>query len=151
MKKNITALFFMLSFYCFGCGILDSFAIYHSWQFVGEEEFATVHQATGQRIVLFFVLPTLILTIITIMMFWYRPAVIPKSLLGLALACQLASWISSALIQIPIQLQLDNGKDIQLLNKLIATNWIRIIAWFIYIALVIQMIRRLQTHYLKMA
>ncbi|MBC7828414.1 MAG: hypothetical protein H7122_11760 [Chitinophagaceae bacterium] len=129
----------MLSFYCFGAGIIDSFALYHSWLFVGANEFAAIHQAGGQRIVLFFVFPMVILTIITILLFWYRPQVIPKHLLWYAFACQLISWLSSAFIQIPIQLQLDQGKDEVLLSRLITTDWIRIIAWVIYIVIVVQM------------
>ena len=149
MKRNLSGLFFMLSFYCFGAGMIDSFALYHSWLFVGESEFAAVHQAAGQRIVLFFVLPTFVLTGITIAMFWYRPSMIPKHLLWFAFACQMISWLSSAFIQIPIQLQLDQGKDEELLNKLITTDWIRIIAWLIYISVVVKMITRMQPIYLK--
>lgn len=111
MKKNLTLLFFMLSFYCFGAGMIDSFAIYPSWLLVGEEEFVAVHQAGGQRIVLFLVLPILALTIIIIIMFWHRPVAIPKRLLWIAFVCQMISWLSSAFIQIPIQIQLDQGKD----------------------------------------
>src|SRR3989337_413787 len=127
MKKNITVLFFMLSVYCFGAGIVDSFAMYHSWLFVGEAEFVAVHQAAGQRIVLFFVLPFFFLTMITILMFWNRPAIISRRLLWIGFICQMVSWLSSAFIQIPIQLQLDRGKDQELLNKLIATDWIRVV------------------------
>lgn len=149
MKRNLSGLFFMLSFYCFGAGMIDSFALYHSWLFVGEDEFAAVHQAAGQRIVLIFVLPTLVLTGITIAMFWYRPSIIPKHLLWSAFACQMISWLSSAFIQIPIQLQLDQGRDEALLNKLITTDWIRIIAWLIYISIVAKMMMRMQSIYLN--
>ena len=142
MKKNLTVIFFMLSFYCFGAGIIDSFAIYHSWLFVGEDEFAAVHQAAGQRIILFFVLPMVVLTIVTALMFWFRVNIIPKNLLWFAFTCQVVSWISSVMIQIPIQMRLDRGKDEELLNKLITTDWIRIIAWVVYIVIVIQMILR---------
>ena len=144
MKRNITTWFLVLSFYCFGAGVIDSFAMYHSWLFVGEEEFAMVHQQSGQRILLFFVFPTLVLTIITIMMFWHRPVIIPKRLLWFAFSCQMISWISSAFIQIPIQMQLDSGKDIELLNKLITTDWIRIIAWMFYIVVVFRIMRMVQ-------
>lgn len=149
MKRNIPLWFFVLSFYCLGAGVIDSFALYHSWLFVGHDEFAVVHQQSGQRILLFFVLPTLILTVITILMFWHRPAIIPKKLIWFGLGCQMVSWISSALIQIPIQLQLDNGKDLDLLNKLIATDWIRIIAWIVYIGIVLRMIKILQVEVAK--
>ena len=129
--------------------MLDSFAIYHSWLFVGEEEFAAVHQAAGQRIVLFFVVPTFILTVVTIIMFWHRPAGIPRRLIWLAFAFQMVSWLSSALIQIPIQAQLSQGKDDELLNKLITTDWIRIVAMLAYVIVVFRIIRRLQTYHLQ--
>jgi hypothetical protein len=140
MKKNLTIIFFMLSFYCFGAGVIDSFAIYHSWLFVGADEFPAVHQAAGQRILLFLVLPMVVLTVITVLMFWIRPNIISKRLLSLAFICQIVSWLSSAVIQIPIQFQLDHGKDEVLLNKLISTDWIRIIAWLIYIVIVVQIL-----------
>lgn len=84
-------------------------------------------------------------------MFWYRPQIISKHLLWIAFVCQMISWLSSAFIQIPIQLQLDHGKDEALLNKLITTDWIRIIAWMIYISIVIQMMLRIQSLSLKHA
>jgi len=132
--------FFMLSFYCFGAGIMDSFAIYHEWLFVGNAEFATLHQEASIRIVSLYVLPLVICTICTVLLFWYRPTLLPKSLVWMAFACELVIWLSSAFIQIPIQFQLDKGKDMELLNKLIDTDWIRVFAFFIFIGIVIKMI-----------
>jgi hypothetical protein len=132
-------IFFMLSFYGFGAGVLDSFAMYHSWLFVGEAEFATMHQEAGARIISFYVLPLVVCTIFNVLLFWYRPAALPKSLVWIAFSALLTVWLSSVFIQIPIQFQLDHGKDTALLNKLILTDWIRVIGWLIFIGIVIKM------------
>ena len=143
----IPFIFFALSFYSLGAGIMDSFAIYHSWLYVGEDEFAALHQATGKRIVLLLVIPMLILTVFCVLMFWFRPAPVSKSLVWFALAGLIMGWISSAFIQIPIQVQLSMGKDDALLHKLIVSDWIRFFAWIIYITAVINMALRIQQAY----
>lgn len=139
-RYKLLLIFFILAFYGFGAGIMDSFAIYHEWLFVGDAEFAKLHQEASIRIVAFYVLPLVICTICTVLLFWYRPEPLSKSLVWMAFACELVIWLSSAFIQIPIQFQLDKGKDIELLNKLIETDWIRVIAFFIFIGIVIKMI-----------
>lgn len=141
MKKiTVPFIFFILSFYCFGMGIMDSFVVYHSWLYVGASEFAAMHIAASERIVPLLVLPTFILTIFCVLMFWKRPSPISKTQVGFALAMLIAGWASSALIQIPIQTLLSTGKNDALLNKLIVTDWIRVIAWFIYIGIIIKML-----------
>ena len=131
--------FFMLVFYSFGAGVMDSFAIYHSWLFVGEAEFANMHQKISDRIVSLYVLPLVICTIVNVLLFWFRPASLPKCLVWRTFACVMVIWLSSVFIQIPIQFQLHHGKDLALLNKLILTDWIRVIAWFIFIGIVVNM------------
>lgn len=133
-------IFSVLAIYSFGAGIMDSLAIYHSWRFVGETEFAQVHKETGDRIITFFVLPLLVCTILAVFLLWRRPAHLPKSLLWMAITCLAVAWISSAFIQIPIQFQLDKGKDVMLLNKLLDTDWIRIIAYVAFFGVVIAML-----------
>jgi hypothetical protein len=124
----VTIFFFSLAFYEIGAGMMDSFVLYHSWQFVGEHEFALFHKAAGQRIVSIFVLPMFLLTVLAILMFWHRHVAIPRKFLWILLICLATGWLSSALIQIPIQIELDNGKDSVLLSQLIITDWIRVIA-----------------------
>lgn len=148
MKKiTIPFIFFILSFYCFGLGIMDSFVVYHSWLYVGAEEFAAMHIAASERIVPLLVLPTLILTIFCVLMFWHRSILISKTQVWLAFAMLLTGWLSSAFIQIPIQAQLSMGKNEALLNKLIITDWIRVIAWFIYIIIIIKMLMQIISAY----
>lgn len=142
MNTRITFqfLFFFLSFYCFGAGMMDSFVIYHGWKFVSAADFAKVHQETGSRIVPVFVFATLLMTVMTIVMLWKRPVIIPKSWVVAALTCEITSWVSSAIIQIPIQAKLSQGKDIVALERLLLTDWIRIIAWVVYIIIVSRMV-----------
>ena len=132
-------LFFALSFYGLGAGFMDSFVIYHGWKFVGVSEFPVVHEEMGSRIIRFLVLPTLLMTILTIMMFWKRPYNIPRSWVLAAFLFEMISWVSSALIQIPIQGQL-HVKDEAALQRLITTDWIRIVAWVGYIFMVGKML-----------
>lgn len=149
MKKfHLNVLFFVLSFYCFGAGFMDSFVIYDGWRFVGEQEFSAFHIAMGKRIIPFFVLPLAVLTILTVMMYWFRPSAIPKSWVTMALVAQMVGWISSFAIQIPIQLELDKGKDDALLEKLIVSDWLRVIAWVLYTIVVISMLYRINKSYL---
>lgn len=133
-------LFFFLSFYCFGAGMMDSFVVYHSWKFVGAAEFARVHQESSVRIVQVFVSATLMMTVTTIVMFWKRPHYIPRKWVWIAFIAEIVSWVSSALIQIPIQGQLSQGRDEAALSRLIATDWVRIAAWIFYIVIVSRML-----------
>lgn len=136
----VTPIFFALAFYGFGAGMTDSFVIYPAWYIVGQEEFVPYHQLIGKKIQLFIVLPLLVMTVFTILMFWHRVNAIPKGLVWIALICTLIPWLSSAFIQIPIQIQLDHGKDIQLLDKLVFTDWLRVIPFFIQITTVFIML-----------
>ena len=85
------------------------------------------------------VFEVLLMTVMTILMFWHRPSGISKKWLVAALACELVSWVSSALIQIPIQFSL-KSKDEAALQRLLTTDWIRIIAWVAYIIIVSRML-----------
>ena len=129
----VAPLFFALSFYGFGAGMMDSFAMYPTWRLVGPEEFAAFHNVAGTRIQIVFVLPLLIMTVFTVLMLWHRPVAIPRRLVWIALICTIIPWLSSAFIQIPIQVALSKGKDEDLLEKLIITDWIRVIPFFFQI------------------
>jgi hypothetical protein len=136
----VTPLFFALAFYGFGAGMMDSFAIYPTWRLVGPDEFAAFHKVAGARIQVVFVLPLLIMTLLEVLMLWHRPVTIPRWLVWIALTLTLIPWLSSAFIQIPIQVALDNGKDDALLERLIITDWIRIIPFFLQIITVFRML-----------
>jgi len=119
----LTPLFFALAFLWFRrrhdgqfCHVSD----------VGPEEFAAFHNVAGTRTRIVFVLPLLIMTLFTVLMLWHRPVAVPRRLVWIALTCTIIPWLSSAFIQIPIQVALSTGKDEDLLEKLIITDWIRV-------------------------
>jgi hypothetical protein len=41
------------------------------------------------------------------------------------------TWLSTAFIQVPLHSQLGKGHDVAIMNRLVATNWIRTAAWTI--------------------
>ncbi|MBC7904299.1 MAG: hypothetical protein H7Y27_12795 [Gemmatimonadaceae bacterium] len=138
----ISPLFYLLAFYVFGASVMDSFAVYHTWRFVGENEFIAMHKASGGRIVSLFVLPTLVMTVFLILQFWHRPKAVSRTLVWVALVCTIIPWLSSAFIQIPMQIQLDLGKNDALLESLIVTDWIRVIPSFVLAVTVFLMVKR---------
>ena len=137
----ITPVFIALAFYGIGAAMMDSFVVYHTWKFVGESEFSTMHKESGSRIVPFFVLPMLLMTVFLILQFWHRPISITRKHVWAMLICTIIPWLSSAFIQIPMQVKLDNGKDQVLLQQLISTDWIRVIPSWILAVLVFAMIK----------
>ena len=137
---NLLLIVVLLGMYCFGASVMDSFVIYNGWRFVGEAEFAKLHQEDGTRIVALFVLPMLIYTVLTVLLLWFRPTGISKKLVWIALSCQIIAWLSSAFIQIPMQFQLDKGKDAALLEQLIVSDWIRVIAGIVLTGVIIKML-----------
>lgn len=151
MKKfHYNLLFFALSFYCMGAGFMDSFVIYNGWNFVGQEEFPAMHQATGQRIVTTFVMPMVVLLVLNVLQYWLRPATVPLSWITMALIAQLIGWLSTLFIQVPMQMQLSQGKDEALLQKLIVSDWLRVFAWLIYIVIILAILYRIHSTYLDM-
>jgi hypothetical protein len=137
----ITTTFFLLVFYTFGASLMDSFAMYHTWRFVGEEEFSTMHVESGKRIVMVFVIPTFLMTVFLILFFWHRPKFVSRKLVWAAFVCGIIPWLSSALIQIPIQIRLDGGKDQALLEWLILSDWIRVVPAFGLMAIAFVMLK----------
>jgi hypothetical protein len=138
----ISPVFYGLVFYIFGASMMDSFVVYHIWKFVGEAEFVKMHMESGSRIVPFFVVPTLVMTVFLVLQFWHRPLVVSRRQVWIGLICTIIPWLSSAFIQIPMQAQLDNGRNEELLNMLIVTDWIRLIPTFILVAVVFSMVKK---------
>ena len=58
----------------------------------------------------------------------------------MALVCAIIPWLSSAFIQIPMQVELSKGKNEVLLQQLITTDWIRIIPTWIMAGIVFTML-----------
>jgi hypothetical protein len=119
---------FILTFYGLGASIVDQYVIYPTFPVIGENEFVAYRAVFGPRIVLFMVLPLILQSVFSILLLWLRPKAIPLWTVWLALACQLVRWGSTVVIQLPIQAQLERGKNLELISTLMHTSWIRTLA-----------------------
>lgn len=124
---------FALVFYGNGAAFVESFVNYSSWHLIGAGEFIAYHQFISPRVLAFLVAPALLGTVFTILMLWSRPAAIPAWAVWTAIATQAVVWISTATIQVPIQIQLsERGLSVELIDRLIGTNiWLRRIPYAI--------------------
>jgi hypothetical protein len=115
---------FALVFYGMGASFVESFVNYPTWRLIGANEFRAYHQALSPLVIGYMVIPMLIATITTMLLLWYRPAPLPQWAIWLAVALQLIVWVSTAAIQLPIQMQLSRGGlSLPLIERLIFTNW----------------------------
>ena len=58
-----------------------------------------------------------------------RPEVGPRWMGGVGLALLLVIWGSTFLVQVPLHAALRSGFDAELHRQLVATNWVRTLAW----------------------
>ncbi|MBC7788879.1 MAG: hypothetical protein H7Z74_02940 [Anaerolineae bacterium] len=133
-----------LVFYGNGAGFIESFVNYPSWPLIGAGEFIAYHQFISPRVLAFLVAPALLGTVFTILMLWARPATIPVWAVWAAIATQVVVWVSTATIQVPIQIQLrEHGLSVGLIERLIETNfWLRRIPYAICAGLFLWMAAR---------
>ena len=135
---------FALVFYGNGAAFVESFVNYPSWHLIGSDEFVAYHQFISPRVLMFLVAPALLGTVFTVLMLWARPATVPLWAVWAAIAAQAIVWVSSATIQIPIQVQLSaHGLSRELIERLIETNfWLRRIPYAVCAGLFLWMAAR---------
>ena len=118
----IFSIYILLAFYVFGGGMVDSLVVFRTWPLVGEKEFPAFHQKDNMQIIPVFVIAFFLSFIPQILLFWFRPLVIPKWMILVAFALNLIMLISSITIQIPIQIELDKMFSASLIGQLIETD-----------------------------
>jgi len=124
MPRWIFVLAFALVFYGNGAAFIESFVNYPSWHLIGTDTFLTYHRFIGPRVIAFLVAPAVLGTVLTIVLLRFRPAPIRLWSVWVAILLQVVVWVSTATIQIPIQLQLGaQGASAPLLERLMETNW----------------------------
>ena len=124
MKNGVFLVAFALVMYGNGAAFIESFVNYSSWHLIGAAEFTTYHQFITPRVLAFLVVPAAIGTVFTVLMLWFRPDAVPAWAVWVAIGFQSVLWISTATIQVPIQLQLSaDGFSLPLIDRLVATNW----------------------------
>lgn len=120
----VFAVYILLAFYVLGGGIVNSLVAYRTWRAVGPNEFPEFHQIDSSLIIPLFVVFFILTFIPQILLFWFRPMVISKSLVWLALLFNLITLASTILVQIPIQVELDKRFSLELIDRLISTDFL---------------------------
>ena len=119
----IFSIYILLAFYIFGAGVVNALVAYRTWRWVGPDEFPKFHQIDASLIIPLFVVPFFLSFLPQILLFWFRPMSIPKGYVWLALLLNLTVLISTIVIQIPIQNELDNKFSSALIERLISTDF----------------------------
>ncbi len=122
ISNYVFSIYILLTLYVFGGGIVNSLVSYRTWRWVGEKEFVKFHQVDSSLIIPLFVIFFFLSFIPQVLLFWYRPSVIPKWLVWLALLLNVIALISTIAIQIPIQKELDQKFSLELIERLISTD-----------------------------
>ena len=120
----VFSVYILLAFYVFGGGVVNSLVAYRTWRAVGANEFPEFHHIDCLLIIPLFVVFFFLSFIPQILLFWFRPMVIPKGLIWLALLFNFVTLISTITIQIPIQVKLDKYFSLELIDRLISTDFI---------------------------
>ena len=124
---------FALVFYGMGASFVESFVNYPTWPLIGTNEFPAYHRALGPLIIGYMVIPMFVATLLTILLLWFSPALIPRWMIWLAIVLQLVVWVSTFTIQLPIQGQLSaGGLSLPLMDRLRVTNfWFRRVPYIV--------------------
>lgn len=144
-RPAILFLFILLTFYCYGAGMMDYFAIYEPLKLIDEKSFAAFHQYQGERVINIFVIPSAVMTLINIAAVIFPVGYVKVKWLWLSLLAYTFDWIFSFTMQIPIQLQLEQRKDMRLIEELLSTNWYRFAAdtlQFLFVCVLVWQILR---------
>lgn len=125
--RFIAHAFFATTFFSYGTAMMDYFLVYPSRLIVGVPEFVAYHALLEARIIPISVIPFATLTVLNCLLLFFRPVGVPKNLVWASLFCLLADWVSTAFVQIPMNLQLNEGKNVALIQDVMDTNWGRVV------------------------
>lgn len=124
ISSIVFAVYILLGFYVFGGGVVNALVAYKTWRVVGAKEFPEFHHIDSSLIIPLFVVFFFLSFIPQILLLWFRPMIIPKWLVWLALLFNFITLVSTIMIQIPIQQQLDKQFSAELIEKLISTDFL---------------------------
>ena len=105
-----------------------------------EASFADFHAAHMARIGPL-VGPLMLLEGATTMLLVLRPGNVPREAAWAGLGGLALVWLSTALLQVPAHRSLSRGFSAQLCDRLVATNWLRTVAWSVRAGLALWFLR----------
>ena len=102
---------------------------YNLFDRVGVDVFAHYEAEHNRLITPIVGFPMLIEIITAVMLIWMTPNFLPKYAAWIGLGLVSVIWISTVALQIPAHQKLLGGFDLATYKSLVASNWIRTIAW----------------------
>ena len=135
---------FAVVFYVTGAHASQSFVNYAAWQYIGIDTFAAYHRVMAPRAGTWILLPRLLEIVLALAVLRYRPTPLQRGPLLLAIVLAVVPLVSTVLIQRPIHSELERmGNTPELLARLQATNWLRLVPEWIRAGLYLWMASRL--------
>lgn len=122
----------MLSAYCLAGCLMEHFAVFSGWPAIGSGEFRAVQTTQGHGSGIVYVVPKVLLTGLVIAAL--VAGTIPAWPLWVGLVALSASWLSFAVIQLPIQLHVRETAEHAAIVRLLRTDWIRVLAMVAHFA-----------------
>lgn len=117
----VTTFYFILAFYIYGGTVVEVFVYYPSWQFI-HSDWIAFKKSVDFLLIPRYVVPTMLIYVPLITMFWYRSNALPRWTIWASLIGYLIPTISTMLVQLPIQFKLEEGFDQALYEKLMWTD-----------------------------
>lgn len=127
--------------------MLNEFAEYYGWadagKYMNDGNFSAWLTYTGKIRIPILVLPMIVTTIFALLLIKHLPPQVPRWTLWLVLTCRAVAWVSTFVFQVPLEMQLSkNGFDVDVMQRLLITDWLRKAAFFIEITVVLYIISR---------
>ena len=109
---------------------------------VGVERFPRYERGHSRRITWVVAPPMLAEAVVAVVLVAQPPPQVPSLALWFGLGLVGAIWISTAFLQVPQHATLTAGFDARAHRRLVATNWVRTVAWTLRSALALWMLSR---------
>lgn len=128
-------LFSLGSAYCLAGCLMEHLTLFEAWRHISsEKDLRKVQQLTGMRTLYIYVLPKTAMTAVLPFLVRDNPR------LWFSIGMMAISWISSFMVQIPLQLRVQNGADRAALETLLKTTWIRTATMVAHCAVVLHIV-----------
>ncbi len=98
---------------------------YPAFADIGEDRFTDFHAKHSSRIT-FIVLPVMLIELVTALMLVYNH---PSYFFIVNLLTIIGLWAATATLSVPIHSMLSEKQDVEKINRLVGTNWIRTFLW----------------------
>lgn len=117
------------AFFMAGIIWLVQLVVYPAMRFVGPERFSAHHAAHANHITLV-VGPAMLIEAATAgWLLAYRPADVPFRTAAAGAVCVAAAFALTFFVSVPLHERLGAGFDAATIERLISTNWWRVVAW----------------------